>query len=38
MYWKKYREEDGSYIKTNTPEITHSLNTDSGEEQIDYHG
>ena len=38
MYWKKYREEDESYIKTNTPEITYSLNTDSGEEQIDYHG
>ena len=38
MYWKKYREEDGSYIKTNTPEITYCLNTDSEEEQIDYHG
>ena len=38
MYWKKYREEDGSYIKTNTPEITYSLNADNGEEQIDYHG
>ena len=38
MYWKKYREEDGSYIKTNTPEITYSLNAAGGEEQIDYHG
>ena len=28
MYWKKYREEDGSYIRTNTPEITYSLNMD----------
>ena len=38
MYWKKYREEDGSYIKTNTPEITYSFNMDDGKEQIDYHG
>ena len=38
MYWKKYREEDGSYIKTNTPEITYSVNMDDGKEQIDYHG
>ena len=38
MYWKKYREEDESYIKTNTPEITYSLNADDAEEQIDYHG
>ena len=38
MYWKKDREEDGSYIRTNTPEITYSLNADNGEEQIDYHG
>lgn len=38
MYWKKYREEDESYIKTNTPEITYSVNMDDGEEQIDYHG
>ena len=38
MYWKKYREEDESYIKTNTPEITYSVNMDDGKEQIDYHG
>ena len=38
MYWKKYREEDESYIRTNTPEITYSLNADDGKEQIDYHG
>ena len=38
MYWKKYREDDARYIRTNTPEITYSLNADSGEEQIDYHG
>ena len=38
MYWKKYREEDESYIKTNTPEITCSVNMDDGKEQIDYHG
>ena len=38
MYWKKYREEDESYIKTNTPEITYSVNTDDWKEQIDYHG
>ena len=38
MYWKKYREEDESYIKTNTPEITYSVDMDDGKEQIDYHG
>ena len=38
MYWKKNREEDGSYIKTKSRASLHSLNTDSGEEQIDYHG
>ena len=38
MYWKKYREEDESYIKTNTPEITYSVNMDDRKEQIDYHG
>ena len=38
MYWKKYREEDESYIKTNTREITYSVNMDDGKEQIDYHG
>ena len=38
MYWKKYREEDESYIKTNTPEITYSVNMDDGKGQIDYHG
>ena len=38
MYWKKYREEDESYIKTNTPEITYSVNMDDGKEQIDYNG
>ena len=38
MYWKKYREEDESYIKTNTPEITYSVSMDDGKEKIDYHG
>ena len=38
MYWKKYREEDESYIKTNTPEITYSVSMDDGKEKIDDHG